>query len=213
MKAKLLPMACCAILVLTAHTTETPRYVFVWAGDAEKKSSDFLTVLDVTPQYPTYGHASLTHLTFFRPSRSCDTDGWLDTITVWSHNAECEAINAASAPRHRSEEDGPMPKYLMEASYTTEGAKGLAKEGGSSRRKAIDETLKGLGGKVEAFYFAFGTPDVYLIIDVPDAVTAAAVSLAVNQSGAVQLKSHVLMSPEEMDQAAKKAVSYRAPGR
>jgi len=106
-----------------------------------------------------------------------------------------------------------MPKYLMEASYTSEGAKGLAKEGGSSRRKAIEETLKGLRGTVECFYYAFGKPDVYLIIDVPDAVTAAAVSLAVNQSGAVQVRSHVLMTPEEMDQAAKKSVSYRSPGK
>jgi uncharacterized protein with GYD domain len=106
-----------------------------------------------------------------------------------------------------------MPKYLMEASYTAEGAKGLAKEGGSSRRKAVEETVKGLHGTVEAFYYAFGTPDVFVIVDVPDAVTAAAVSLAINQTGAAQLKSHVLMTPEEMDQAAKKSVSYRPPGK
>ncbi|MDQ6829683.1 MAG: GYD domain-containing protein [Gemmatimonadota bacterium] len=106
-----------------------------------------------------------------------------------------------------------MPKYLMEATYTAEGAKGLAKEGGSARRKTVDEMVKSLGGNVEAFYYAFGTAGVFLIVDVPDAVTAAAVSLAVNQSGAVQLKSHVLMTAEEMDQAAKKTVSYRAPGK
>ena len=106
-----------------------------------------------------------------------------------------------------------MPKYLMEASYTAEGAKGLAREGGSSRRKTVEEMISGLQGKLEAFYYAFGTSDVILIVDVPDAVTAAALSLAVNQSGAVQLKSSVLMTPEEMDQAAKKAVSYRPPGK
>jgi uncharacterized protein with GYD domain len=106
-----------------------------------------------------------------------------------------------------------MPKYLMEASYTAEGARGLAKEGGSSRRKTVEETVKSLKGSVEAFYYAFGSSDVVLIVDLPDAVTAAAVSLAINQTGSVQLKSTVLMSPEEMDQAAKKAVSYRAPGK
>jgi uncharacterized protein with GYD domain len=106
-----------------------------------------------------------------------------------------------------------MPKYLMEASYTAEGVKGLAREGGSSRRKTVEEMVNGLHGKLEAFYYAFGTSDVFLIVDVPDAVTAAAISLAVNQSGAVQLKSYVLMTPEEMDQAAKKAVSYRPPGK
>ena len=106
-----------------------------------------------------------------------------------------------------------MAKYLLEASYTAEGAKGLAKEGGSSRRKKVEQMVNAMNGKVEAFYYAFGATDVYLIVDVPDAVTAAALSLAVNQSGAVQLRTHVLMTPEEMDQATKKSVKYKAPGR
>ena len=106
-----------------------------------------------------------------------------------------------------------MPKYLMEASYAAEGAKGLVREGGSSRRKKVEEMVKELHGKLEAFYYAFGTSDVFLIVDVPDAVTAAAISLAVNQSGAVHLRTHVLMTPEEMDQASKKSVNYRAPGK
>ena len=106
-----------------------------------------------------------------------------------------------------------MPKYLMEASYTAEGAKGLVRQGGSSRRKKVEEMVKELHGKLEAFYYAFGTSDVFLIVDVPDAVTAAAISLAVNQSGAVHLRTHVLMTPEEMDQASKKSVNYRAPGK
>jgi uncharacterized protein with GYD domain len=106
-----------------------------------------------------------------------------------------------------------MPKYLLEGTYTTEGAKGIAKEGGSSRRKFVSEMIKNVQGNVEAFYYAFGTPDVYLIVDVPDSVTAAALSLAVNQSGAVQIKTHVLMTPEEMDQATKKTINYRPPGK
>jgi uncharacterized protein with GYD domain len=106
-----------------------------------------------------------------------------------------------------------MPKYLLEASYTVEGTKGLVKEGGSSRRKKVEEMLKELQGKLEAFYFGFGTSDVFLIVDVPDAITAAALSLAVNQSGAVHSKTHVLITPEEIDQAAKKSVNYRAPGK
>ena len=106
-----------------------------------------------------------------------------------------------------------MPKYLLEASYTAEGTKGLVKEGGSSRRKKVAEMVEELHGKLEAFYYAFGTSDVFAIVDVPDAVTAAALSLAINQSGAVHLKTHVLMSPEEIDQASKKSVNYRAPGK
>jgi uncharacterized protein with GYD domain len=106
-----------------------------------------------------------------------------------------------------------MPKYLYQASYTTEGTKGLVKEGGSKRRAAVEEITKALGGKLEAFYYAFGESDVVVIVDVPDHASAAAVSLAVNASGAVQLKTTVLMTPEEMDTATKKSVSYRAPGK
>ena len=105
-----------------------------------------------------------------------------------------------------------MPKYLIEATYTVEGAKGLLKEGGTSRREAVEQTIKAFGGKMEAFYFAFGGTDVYVIIDAPDNVTTAAVSLAINASGAVSLKSTVLLTPEEMDQATKTSVSYRPPG-
>jgi uncharacterized protein with GYD domain len=106
-----------------------------------------------------------------------------------------------------------MPKYLLEVSYTVEGAKGLVQEGGSSRRKLVTDMVKGVNGTVEAFYYAFGAADVYVIADVPDTVTAAALSLAVNQSGAAHLKTHLLMTPEEMDQAVKKAVGYRPPGK
>ncbi len=105
-----------------------------------------------------------------------------------------------------------MPKYLLEASYTVEGTRGLLKEGGSSRRKKIEEMVKEVRGRLEAFYYAFGSTDVFVIVDVPDAVTAAALSLAVNGSGAVHLKTHVLMTPEEVDEASKKSVKYRAPG-
>jgi len=106
-----------------------------------------------------------------------------------------------------------MPKYLYQASYTPEGTKGLLKDGASKRRAAVEEVAKALGGKVEAFYYAFGEPDVFVIVDVPDHASAAAVSLAVNASGAVRLKTTVLMTPEEMDAATKKSVSYRPPGK
>jgi len=106
-----------------------------------------------------------------------------------------------------------MAKYLFEARYTTEGAKGLAREGGSGRRKAVAQMVEGLGGKLETFYFAFGDVDAYVIADLPDSATAAALALAVNQSGAATVKTVVLISPEDMDKAGKKTVDYRPPGR
>jgi len=105
-----------------------------------------------------------------------------------------------------------MPKYLIQASYTAEGSKGLARDGGSKRRTVVEEMIKRSGGTMEAFYFAFGETDVYVICDIPDIASAAAISLAVNASGAVNLRTTPLVSVEEMDQAAKKQVAYRAPG-
>ena len=105
-----------------------------------------------------------------------------------------------------------MPKFLVQGSYTTEGAKGLVREGAASRKSAVEKMIGKLGGKVEAFYFAFGEADVYVIVDVPDNQTATAFALAVNQSGAVNVRTVVLMTPEEVDQSLKKQVEYRAPG-
>jgi len=105
-----------------------------------------------------------------------------------------------------------MPKYLFEASYTAEGVKGLIKDGGSKRRAAVEALTKSLGGRLEAMYFAYGKHDVIAIVDLPDSAAATAVSLTVGASGAVRVKTTVLIAPEEVDQAVKKVVQYRAPG-
>ena len=106
-----------------------------------------------------------------------------------------------------------MSKYLLTASYSADGARGLMKDGGTKRREAAAEAIKSVGGKVDAFYFAFGEDDAYLIVDAPDHASIAAASIAINATGAVHSKTVVLMTPEDMDQATKKAVTYRAPGR
>jgi len=105
-----------------------------------------------------------------------------------------------------------MAKYLITASYTAEGAKGLLKDGGTKRRQAAEQAIQSSGGKLEAFYFAFGDHDAFIIVDAPDHATIAATSVAINASGAVRTKTVVLLTPEEIDQAVKKGISYRAPG-
>jgi uncharacterized protein with GYD domain len=105
-----------------------------------------------------------------------------------------------------------MPKYLIEAHYTAEGAKGVAKDGGTGRRTAIAKAAESAGGKLESLYFAFGGADVFAVLELPDNITAAAIALAVNQGSTVSAKTIVLITPEEMDKAAKKAIAYRAPG-
>jgi len=106
-----------------------------------------------------------------------------------------------------------MPKYLWQANYVGEGLKGLLKEGGSSRRAVVEKIVNSMGGKLEAFYYAFGETDLYGIADMPDNVSTAAFALTIAASGAVTLKTTVLLTPEEIDSAAKKTPSYRPPGK
>lgn len=105
-----------------------------------------------------------------------------------------------------------MPKYLIKANYTVEGIRGLQKEGGTGRREAVEKLLSGLGGTLEAFYYAFGDTDVYLIVELPDNISAAAINVTVAAAGAVGLETTVLLTPEEIDEASKKSVDYRPPG-
>jgi uncharacterized protein with GYD domain len=106
-----------------------------------------------------------------------------------------------------------MAKYLITASYTAEGAKGLIKDGGTKRRQAAEAAMKSVGARVDAFYFALGEKDVVLIVDAPDNVSVASASMAINASGAVQTKTVVLLTAEEIDQATKKTATYQPPGR
>ena len=104
-----------------------------------------------------------------------------------------------------------MSKDLIEASYTAEGVKGLMRQGGTARRAMVQKMVEGLGGRLELFYFAIGEKDVYLIFDVPDNPTAAAISLAVGGTGAIRMRTIVLLTLEEIDQAMKKLVQYEPP--
>ena len=105
-----------------------------------------------------------------------------------------------------------MPKYLFHGSYTPEGLKGLLSEGGSKRVEAAQQALSSVGGSLEAFYFAFGDDDFYIIVDLPDNVSTTAVSFVGNVSGTFSIKTIVLLTPEEVDQAVKMSVDFRPPG-
>jgi uncharacterized protein with GYD domain len=105
-----------------------------------------------------------------------------------------------------------MPKFLVQATYTSEGVTGLQRDGGSGRRDAVASAVEGLGGQLESFHFGFGKHDAYVIVELPDNETAAALALAVNAAGSVTSQTTVLLTPEEVDAAAERSVSYRAPG-
>ena len=105
-----------------------------------------------------------------------------------------------------------MSKYFFQASCVGDGLKGLLKEGGSKRRETVANLIAGMGGTLESFYYAFGEDDVVGMVDMPDNVSVAAISLMINASGAIALKMTVLLTPEEIDEAAKQVVDFRAPG-
>jgi uncharacterized protein with GYD domain len=106
-----------------------------------------------------------------------------------------------------------MPKFLVQASYTVQGTTGLLKSSGSQRRKAVEELVGSLGGRLESFYFTFGDDDAILIIDLPDYESALSISLAVRASGMVQSKMTLLVPIDEVDAAIKKHhAAYRPPG-
>lgn len=105
-----------------------------------------------------------------------------------------------------------MPKYLVQASYIGDGVQGLRKEGGTARRAVVEKACSSVGGKLDAFYYSFGESDVVTIMDLPDNVTAAGVALLVAASGTIDIKTTVLLTPEEVDAAVKVGGDYRPPG-
>jgi uncharacterized protein with GYD domain len=105
-----------------------------------------------------------------------------------------------------------MPKYLLHVNYVGDGTKGLIKEGGTSRRAVAEKACKSVGGTLESLYFAFGDTDAYAVADIPDNASMAALALTIAATGSVAVKTTVLLTPDEVDQAVKKTPAYRAPG-
>ncbi|UCH58682.1 MAG: GYD domain-containing protein [Anaerolineales bacterium] len=105
-----------------------------------------------------------------------------------------------------------MATFMVQFSYTEQGVKGLLKDGGSKRREATEQLVKSLGGKLVAYYFAFGDYDGFAIVEGVDNVEAAAAALIVGASGSVKTKTTVLLTADEIDKATKKSGKYRAPG-
>ena len=105
-----------------------------------------------------------------------------------------------------------MSKFLVEATYTAEGHKGLARDKASGRKTAIAQAIKKLGGKLDAIYYCLGENDVILIVDMPDHVSAAALGSTACASGMVRTRTTVLLTVDEADEALSKPVAYRAPG-
>ena len=106
-----------------------------------------------------------------------------------------------------------MAYYLVTASYTPEGIKGVLKNGGTARADAVKNAIEGLGGTMQSFHFAFGGDDVYVLVEAPNNLAVAALGLAVSSSGLASTKTVALLTPAEIDEAARLQVSYTPPGK
>jgi len=105
-----------------------------------------------------------------------------------------------------------MPKFLIEALYSAEGLRGLAKDKASGREAAVRDALQALGGKLDSLFYALGESDVFVICECPDHVTAASLALAVSASGLVRTKTIPLLTVAEVDRALAMQGKYRQPG-
>jgi uncharacterized protein with GYD domain len=106
-----------------------------------------------------------------------------------------------------------MPKFLIQASYTSEGVGGVVDKGGSARREAVSQMIASAGGQMECFYFGFGEADAFVVADLPSNEVALAIALSINRSSATQASTTVLLTAEQVDEAARSVPEYRAPGR
>jgi uncharacterized protein with GYD domain len=106
-----------------------------------------------------------------------------------------------------------MPKFLIEATYTAEGLKGLQRDKASGRIQAIKNALRSVDGQLECCYWCLGDRDVIAIAELPNTVAASALATAVSASGVARTRTTALLSAEEIDAALAKNINYQAPGR
>lgn len=104
-----------------------------------------------------------------------------------------------------------MAKFLLQATYSADGLRGLQKEKASGRQDVVKRAVEALGGKLESMYFSVGDHDVVLIVDLPDIITGTALAIAVSASGLVRTRTTPLLTIEETDRALSKAVDYKPP--
>jgi uncharacterized protein with GYD domain len=106
-----------------------------------------------------------------------------------------------------------MPKFLVKATYTAEGLRGLQKDKASGREKAVAVACAAVGGKLDASYYALGDDDAFFVVDVPSHLQAAAFRVVVGwATGMANTRTVPLLTVAEMDKALGEDTKYRPPG-
>ena len=104
-----------------------------------------------------------------------------------------------------------MPKYMMRGRYTPAGLAGAVNEGFALREQYIVQLAQLLNSEVEALYRGVGDEHFFIVLDTPDAIAAAARTLATNVTGATSVSTTPVFTSEEMDAARDQMPEYRAP--
>ncbi len=98
-----------------------------------------------------------------------------------------------------------MPSYLLQVSYSSGTLAALIKKP-ANRIAAVSKSVEKLGGKIEGGWLSFGDYDVVAVLDMPDNVSAAALSLAIGAGGGCKdVKTTPLMGIDDAILAMKKA--------
>ena len=105
-----------------------------------------------------------------------------------------------------------MARFLVIARYQAQGARAVLSGGGSTRRSVFEHAVLDLGGRLETFDFSLGEDDVYALVDLPDTAAAAALSLTISAGGVAAVRTVVLLTPEEVDRAARLHPHYGPDG-
>lgn len=105
-----------------------------------------------------------------------------------------------------------MPKFMFIETYTQEGQRTIRESGASARRKLAESLAANVGGTVESMFFAFdGGIKVYIVADLPDVRSAAAIQVAAGGSGDLESATGrlvQLLTPEELDDAVATEVGW-----
>ena len=106
-----------------------------------------------------------------------------------------------------------MPRYMYSGNYTEKGAAGLLKDGGKARYDEAERIANAMGGTLHGYYWAYGSMDFFMIMDIPSQAMAIKFSLHVGASGVFNGKLTPLISVDEMDEATSTELpSMRLPG-